>query len=162
MRIFDINDIEIFNPDLNLGKLVPDQLFVGHHEAVEAVEEVSHYETLVEYENGGKDVVKVIDIPAVAAVPAWDEYEDIHRYVAYTAEELAEIEAEKNKPKELTIEERVAALESAQPAPAEYVAGTWYHRGDKVLFNDEVYTCIAPVGVVCVWSPFEYPAYWNN
>lgn len=25
-----------------------------------------------------------------------------------------------------------------------------------------VYTCIAPAGVVCTWSPDEYPAYWEK
>lgn len=65
-------------------------------------------------------------------------------------------------PAPLTVDERLTALENAAPAPADYVAGTWYYRGDKVLFNDEVYTCIAPVGVVCVWSPVEYPTYWSR
>lgn len=64
-----------------------------------------------------------------------------------------------NKP--LTIAERVAALEKAMPAPAAYVAGTYYYRGDKVTFAGAVYSCKAPDGVVCVWSPTEYPVYWE-
>ena len=44
---------------------------------------------------------------------------------------------------------------------AEYVPGKWYYNGDKVLFEGVVKTCTAPAGVVCTWSPAEYPAYWE-
>lgn len=44
---------------------------------------------------------------------------------------------------------------------AEYVPGKWYYNGDKVLFEGVVKTCTAPAGVVCTWSPAEYPAYWD-
>lgn len=43
----------------------------------------------------------------------------------------------------------------------EYEAGKWYYAGDIVTFGDTVYECIAPDGVVCVWSPADYPAYWQ-
>lgn len=63
------------------------------------------------------------------------------------------------------LENRVAALESgktAAPAGAEeYVAGKWYHTGDKCVFNGQTFVCKAPVNTVCVWSPSEYPAYWE-
>ena len=61
----------------------------------------------------------------------------------------------------LSLEERVAALEKAVK-PADYVAGTWYYRGDKVNFENAVYTCIAPESTVCVWSPVEYAVYWEK
>ena len=66
----------------------------------------------------------------------------------------------------LELEQRVTALESGNaPAvsdtPDEYTAGKWYHNGDKATFNGKVYTCIAPEGAVCTWSPAEYPAYWD-
>ena len=101
MRILDKCGNEIFAPDLNIGHLVEDKIFVAHHAAVEAVEEQWHYETIKEYPNGGKDVRKVIDIPGVKAQEAWDEYENIQRYVPYTEEELAEIEALINEPTQL-------------------------------------------------------------
>ena len=44
----------------------------------------------------------------------------------------------------------------------EYVAGKWYYNGDCVAVEDGNYKCIAPNGVVCVWSPTEYPAYWEK
>lgn len=51
--------------------------------------------------------------------------------------------------------------EPIDETPEEYVSGKWYYTGDKVTFNGEVYECIAPEGVVCVWSPADYPSYWS-
>lgn len=115
MRILDINNVEIESPDFNLGYLKHDTVFVQHHEAVEAVEEQGHEEIIAEYKNHkgevyGRDVAWIVDVEAVEAKEAWDEYEDIQRYVLYTEEELAEIEKQRNIP---TAEERIAALEAA-------------------------------------------------
>ena len=109
MRILDKNNVEITAPDLTLGHLVEEEVFVAHHPAVEAVREQWHYETVYEYLNGGKDVVKVIDVPGVEAKDAWDEYETIKRYVPYTEEELDALEEARNKP---TLESRVDVLET--------------------------------------------------
>lgn len=106
MRILDINNTEIVNPDLSLGRLVEEKIFVAHHEAVQAVKEQGHYETIAEYPNGGKDAVWIVDVEGVQAKDAWDEYEDIYRYTPYTEDELASI-AEK-KP---NIDDRVLTLE---------------------------------------------------
>lgn len=43
----------------------------------------------------------------------------------------------------------------------EFVVGKWYYAGDRVTFDGAVYACIAPEGVACVWSPADYPAYWQ-
>lgn len=66
------------------------------------------------------------------------------------------------------LDNRVAALERAgatDPGPGEeyqeYVAGKWYYKDDKITYNGNKYICTAPEGVVCVWSPDEYPAYWQ-
>lgn len=99
MKIFDENDVEIQNPDYNLGYCRPDQILVAHHEAVEAVQEVWHYRTVAEYPNGGRDVEKVVDVEGVEARDAYDEFEDILRYILYTEEELAAMEAERRKPR---------------------------------------------------------------
>ena len=98
----------IENSDLTLGYLRAGTRTV-HHEAVEGVTEVWHYETVAEYPNGGKDVQKVVDVPGVEAKAAWDEEIPIQIYVPYTQDELDRIEAERNKP---TTEERVAQLEA--------------------------------------------------
>lgn len=80
---------EIDNPDLNIGKLIEDKRLVKHCEAVEATKEVSHVEVVKEYENGGKEYRRVIDIPARDAREAYDEYEDIYIYVPFTEKEQA-------------------------------------------------------------------------
>ena len=98
MRILDINNIEITNPDLSLGYLSEEKFFIVHHEAIEPVVEQGHWETIAEYPNGGKDVEWVIDIAEVKAREAYDEYEDIYRYVLYTEDELDKIEEERNQP----------------------------------------------------------------
>ena len=63
------------------------------------------------------------------------------------------------------LEQRVRALETGSTEPGEaypdYVAGKWYYNGDKITFEGVKYKCIAPDGVVCVWSPKEYPVYWE-
>ena len=105
MRILDLNGMELENPDLSLGYLTEEEILIAHHEAVEAVPEQWHYETAAVYENGGRDVKKVIDIPGVEARDAWDEYETVQRYVPYTDEELAE----HNRP---TLASRVGVLET--------------------------------------------------
>ena len=82
-----------------------------HHEAVEAVVEQGHWETVAEYpETGGKDVQWVVDVPGVEAREAWDEEETYWLYIPYTEEELAQMEADRNQP---TPEERVKELEEA-------------------------------------------------
>lgn len=66
------------------------------------------------------------------------------------------------------LEARVRALEdggggsgSGADEPEAYVPGKWYYAGDGVTFEGKRYVCSAPQGVVCVWSPGEYPAYWE-
>lgn len=112
-RILDVhgNELKLEDIDLNAGKLV-DETITVHHDAVEGVEEVSHVEVLKEYyetgpdgtpvldEDGhkvvfGKDVKTIIDVPGVEAKDAWDEQEEIQRYIPYTAEELDKIAKEK-------------------------------------------------------------------
>lgn len=76
------------NHDLRKGYLKKERLFVKHHEAIEAVEEQGHWETVREYSNGGKEVKWIVDVEAVEGKEAWDEYEEIETYVRYTREEL--------------------------------------------------------------------------
>lgn len=112
-RILDAhgNELKLEDLDLNAGKLV-DETITVHHDAVEGVEEVSHVEVLKEYyetgpdgspvldEDGhkivfGKDVKTIVDVPGVEAKDAWDEQEEIQRYIPYTTEELDKIAKEK-------------------------------------------------------------------
>ena len=96
MKIIDENGSVVENPDLTAGYLAAGTEAV-EHPAQEAVEELSHYETVAQYPNGGKDVRKVIDRAAVPAAPAWTEQLPIQRYIRYTAEELAQREKEQQE-----------------------------------------------------------------
>ena len=89
MRIFNTDNIELIEPDLTKGKLVSEKRFVTHHEAIEEILEVGHYNVIAEYPNGGKDVEWVVDNPGTPAQEAWDEYEDILRFIPFTEIELA-------------------------------------------------------------------------
>lgn len=116
MKIIDSNGNPIATPDLTKGYLKPETRTI-HHDSVAGVEEVSHYETIAEYPNGGKDVRKVVDVPGVAAKEAYDEEVEVLRYILYTADELAAQEKARKEAEEKaqlpTAEERLAALEAA-------------------------------------------------
>ena len=110
MDIYDEQGNPVTDYDPAKGRLEM-QKRMHHHEAVEAVEEQGHWETVAEYpETGGKDVQWVVDAPGVEAREAWDEEETYWLYIPYTEEELAQMEADRNQP---TPEERVKELEEA-------------------------------------------------
>lgn len=81
-----------------------------------------------------------------------------------------------NKLKEMDLrikecEAEIASLKENAESPEEpetteeypaYVPGKWYYNGDKSSENSKNYVCIAPIGQVCVWSPSQYPAYWQE
>lgn len=127
----------IENPDLSLGYLT-DSTRTVHHDAVEGVEEQFHYETIAEYENGGKDVEKVIDVPGVEAKHAWDEEIPIQIYHLYTQEELDKMEEERNKPSQ---EDRIAQLESEKKLLTAQVQSL----SDR---NDFIEDCIAEMAAL--------------
>ena len=109
MEIYDEKMELIVDPDLTLGWL-EDTVRRVEHEEVPAVQEIWHYETAAEYENGGRDVVKVVDVPGVPAREAWEENVPIQIYHPYTQAQLEEIEAEKKRP---TQEQRLQRVEEA-------------------------------------------------
>ena len=113
MKIIDENGAALENPDLTLGWL-RDETEAMEHPAQAGVPELSHYETVAEYPNGGKDVRKIIDREGVPAQDAWTEQVPIQRYILYTAEELSAQEEERKKAEEREkLPERVDALETA-------------------------------------------------
>ena len=67
------------------------------------------------------------------------------------------------------MDKRIAALENGnggEDTPSveypEYEVGKWYYKDDVCSFEGKNYVCVAPEGIVCVWSPSEYPAYWET
>ena len=64
----------------------------------------------------GRDTVKVIDVPGVDPQPAWDEEVPVMRYIRYTAEELAQREADKKAAEDAKAEaDRRKAEQDALP-----------------------------------------------
>lgn len=114
MKIYDAAlEHELLNPDLTLGKLETAQRVTVHHEAVPAS---VRYEVMAgtitdDCPNGLR---QEITTPAQAA---YDEYEEVQRYVPYTDAELAEI-AEKAQA-EKTSAEQAAKEEEARRDAAE-------------------------------------------
>ena len=113
-------------PDLEAGYLVED-VEVIHHDAVEGTAPQWHRETAklpdgslaIYYRDGkeiGRDMVKVIDVPGVDPQPAWDEEVPVMRYIRYTAEELAQREADKKAAEDAKAEaDRKKAEQDALP-----------------------------------------------
>ena len=113
-------------PDLEAGYLVED-VEVVHHDAVEGTAPQWHRETAklpdgspaIYYRDGkeiGRDMVKVIDVPGVDPQPAWDEEVPVMRYIRYTAEELAQREADKKAAEDAKAEaDRKKAEQDALP-----------------------------------------------
>lgn len=178
MRIFNENDIEILSPDLSKGYLKEDSLLIMRHEAVEGVEESGHYEVVAEYPNGGKDVEWIVDVPGVEAREAWDEYEEILRYVPYTEIELKIREIERNRRpltstealemllgqliNSLIVDDKTALrLRSFYP---EWAAGKIYPVGFKVRRNDKLWKVREGKSHTSVigWEPENAASLWEQ
>lgn len=119
MKIIDVdgNEISKDNVDYEAGELVTDYVFVAEHPGVPEIPESGHTEYTVEYMDGtkhkfdhmpqpqdylkDKDVVSeseeyVIDQEYVPAIDPWTENEEVLRYVLFSEEQLAEIQAQKD------------------------------------------------------------------
>lgn len=146
MRVFNqAKTQELTAYDLALGYLQKDKLFVAHHDAVEAVKEVGHYNVVAVYPNGGKDVEWVVDTPAVEAREAYDEYEEIFIYIPYSEEEL---EAKRVKAYEdlveslirqkYTISNELAILRQKDDKPEEFQEYYAYAEQCKVKAREKI------------------------
>ncbi len=96
MKIYDAAlETELQSPDLSRGKLESARRVTVHHEAVPASvrREVMADTITADCPNGLRQEI------ITPAQEAWDEYENVQRYVPYTDAELAEmatkVEAEK-------------------------------------------------------------------
>lgn len=100
------------------GYFKEDTLTVSHP-AIEGTEEEGHYETIAEYDNGGKDVIWVVDKPGVQASEAYDETITVRVFIEYSEEELNE----KDRQQELT--KWKSMLEATDYKAIKYAEG-WY------------------------------------
>lgn len=88
MKIYDATlEHELQNPDMTLGRLETAKRVTVHHEAVpESVRyEVMTGTVTADFPDGLRQEI------TTPAQGAWDEYEEVHRYVPYTDAELADI-----------------------------------------------------------------------
>ena len=82
--------------DLSEGYLQDDKLVSKIIPSQEEVAEQFHYE-YKEYENGGKDRIKIVDKEYRPARPETYEYEEIQIFIPYTEQEKAQIRIEELK-----------------------------------------------------------------
>lgn len=136
MKIFDKNGNVMANADPARGHFFADRAFVAHHAAVEAVREQGHYETVREYPNGGKDVVWVVDVPGTPARAAYDEYEDVLRFVEYTPAELAEREINELKKKLFETDYAIIKIAEGSATADEYAETIEKRRAWRLRIND--------------------------
>jgi hypothetical protein len=176
MRIIDENGIEVNSPDLEKGYLKNDSLLIMHHEEIKAVEETGHYEVIAEYPNGGKDVKWVVDVPGVEAKEAWDEYEDVLRYVAYTEVELKLKEYERNRNPmtamhvlEMLIPNQINTIEvddntalRMMPFYPEWKPCNDYAEGFKLRYKDKLWKIRQAHTSQAGWSPDLVPALFEQ
>lgn len=109
MKIYDADLLhELQNPDLTRGKLETAQRVTVHHDAVPAS---VRYEVMADTVTADcpEGLRQEITTPAHAA---YDEYEEVQRYVPYTDAELAEI-SEKAKAEKAAAEAAAKAAEQA-------------------------------------------------
>lgn len=109
MKIYDAAlEHELLNPDMTLGKLETAQRVTVHHEAVPASVRYDLMADTITADcpNGLRQEI------TTPAQDAWDEYEEVQRYVPYTDAELAEI-AEKTQAEKAAADAAAKASEQA-------------------------------------------------
>lgn len=92
MRILNVDNQEVQNPDLTKGYLKKETIVLVHHPEIK--EQQPTYE-VVEIQPGLSE--RRIKTPWIPAKGAWDETEEIERYIEYTPEELAEQERQRQE-----------------------------------------------------------------
>jgi FKBP-type peptidyl-prolyl cis-trans isomerase len=116
MKIYDETlTTELESPDLTLGRLESARRLVAHHNAVERK---YHYEVMEGTVTDECPEGLRREVEDVAAATAWDEYEDVQRYVIYTDAELAEMAAKAQAEKAAA----EAATKAAEQAAKEEAA----------------------------------------
>jgi hypothetical protein len=191
MRILDENDQEVVDPDLDLGHLEPDKLFIAHHEEIPEklpVKKIDYDNPYYVGSNGGKLVNTIEVSPYQPYEPAWDEYEDILRYILYTEEELAEIEAQKKAEEEaqkeaeeqeverqIQAQMRTAAMFSVMTMALtddqamevstlieEWSVGGTYKTGDIRRYNGYLYRALQDSTGEEQYPPDQFVAGWKR
>ena len=115
MKIYDAAlEHELQNPDLTRGKLEPARRVTVHHEAVPAsVRYAVMADTVTaDFPDGLRQEI------TSPAQEAYDEYEEVQRYVLYTDAELAEMAAKKQAEETEKAKREAAIKKAAEEAQA--------------------------------------------
>ena len=133
----------------NIYKILTDVLHSGNFDLGEKLESIQYYQ--VHGELTLEQMEELVSLAREKAKPQYNPEQDFEQVLQMLH----------------NLDERVTKLErdGGEPSPTdypEYVAGKWYYNGDGCTFEGKKYDCIAPAGVACVWSPAEYPAYWEK
>ena len=110
-----------------------------------------------------------------------NEYDELMQFARDNANPDKDIEQNTDIVKQLmakvtALEQTAAAmdahikkLEDPESEPEEpavtyepYNPHKWYYKDMTCSFEGKNYVCIAPDGVVCTWSPKDYPNYWQE
>lgn len=110
-----------------------------------------------------------------------EEYDDLMQLARDNANPDKEIEENTDIAKQLMLrvteseqklkdlEARIVKLEDPEAEPEEpvvtyepYDPHKWYYKDMTCSFEGKNYICIAPEGVVCVWSPAGFPPFWKQ
>ena len=75
---------------------------------------------------------------------------------------LSKLEELDKRVKALEAQAETETEEPTETTYEEYVSGKWCYNGDIFAFKGKIYKCTAPEGVTCVWTPEEYPTYWEE
>ena len=118
---------ELKEYDLEKGYLKDDELII-HHDEIKGQKEKWHYKIVKEYDNGGKDIEKIIDEPEIEQVDAYDEHILIKIYVPYTKSELNIIEKNKKIEKKVSEMNEYKKLLSMSDYEAIKYAEGWFTK----------------------------------
>lgn len=137
-RILDKKGNELENPDLELGYLVDETIVIAHHEAIESEPEKYVRELVWKDPNdpNNKLYKKKLVKAAVPYQPAWDETEEIKRYITYTKKELAERQKEKE------LKEQQAAEEAERQAEQDKI------NNARLVFVDDGPEALAEIATM--------------
>lgn len=149
MRILDVNNQEVKDPDLIKGYLTSETIIIAHHDAISETPEKTE-RVKVNTANGGVLYEKKVVQEWKPGKGAWDETEDIQRYIEYTPEELAQQEADRIAAEKAEQEAEEEAKRQEELAAAEAEAAAKQQAIINALPGriDDLEEGIAEVGVI--------------
>lgn len=134
MRILDEQGRELEYVDESKGYAKPETIVIQHHDEVEFKPAVYEDVFVEEYPNGGKLYEHRLVSDQVEHVDAYDDTEDIIRFVAYTQEELDAIAAKKAQEEKEAAEAAAKAEEERKQMEAaqEQQRKQWEAEQEKI------------------------------